>query len=132
MQICSLSVAIGLVSIAVLIYSAVEVSKVRPDAQGDELRRRNQFIVLLALSAVGIIFAAGRLGYVNLKRFGVPREGRMTFNPNAKPFKPAPPNPTAPSFYPRDYDFSKEKLPLHDWPVYTSMRGNEGPMKPRS
>jgi len=82
MHVCSMSVAIGVVSAALLVYAAIMVSRHNPDnfyAQEwpAAVRRRNQYIFLLAIASVGVLFAAGRLGYINLKRFGVRKEGHF-------------------------------------------------------
>jgi len=119
-KICSTSVAIGVISIAVLIYTAVEVSRTPKgaDAMPEVIRRRNMLIAVMVLAAVGIVFASGRLGYVNLKGIGI---HRASMNPRALEFRPKSLqfDPKSREFYPADYI-----PPVYDAskvPIYTSM-----------
>lgn len=70
MHLCSVTVLIGLISIALLIYSAVAISRFSQDNFYEHewvtaVNMRNKYILLLVIASLGILFSAGRLGYIN-------------------------------------------------------------------
>lgn len=69
MHVCGATIILLAISIGVLVYSSIQVSKYTGENYtSDELCRRNKFIIMIAVGAVGIVLCSLRLGYLNWAR----------------------------------------------------------------